>query len=306
MYLYADDAKIGKTVVKVEDCISLQKDLDNIIHWGTTWGLTFSPNKCKCMSFCYSKNKQIINYTYVMDGTDIQKVNQFTDLGLVVTNNLSWDNHINTCIKKANQRLGFVKRTIGYSCSVEVKLMSYKSLIRPIVEYCSILWSGGTKKQLLKVESLQRRASKFISNDNYSCYEHRLRSCDILPLSLRREMLDCTFFYNCIHGITDYDILSILQMHVPSSVTRNDDEYLLSANKVKSETYSRFFTNRVRHLWNVLPYGVRSCDLTPLGYNSEFKTKLKEYFNKYFIDKFISTNTCTWSIKCTCFLCRSH
>ena len=48
--------------------------------------------------------------------------------------------------------------------------MAYKTLVRPQVEYASVVWSPYTQQQNHKVEMVQRRAVRWVSN-NYSTYE---------------------------------------------------------------------------------------------------------------------------------------
>ena len=53
----------------------------------------------------------------------------------------------------------------------------YKSLVRPIVEYCSPVWSPHLKKDIATLEKVQRRASRFAlgTNANGMSYEDRLK-----------------------------------------------------------------------------------------------------------------------------------
>ena len=53
------------------------------------------------------------------------------------------------------------------------------------------------------VESVQRRAKKFILNNYKSNYRDRLISCNLLPLTFRREFLDLVFIYNSYHNLND-------------------------------------------------------------------------------------------------------
>ena len=98
---------------------------------------------------------------------------------------------------KANKHKGYVKRTLGNSCSFIVKLHCYKMLVRPLLEYGSIIWSFGNKKLLFMVESVQCRASSYIIQTYNISYKERLVQCCILPLSLRREILDLNFSLPC-------------------------------------------------------------------------------------------------------------
>jgi len=44
---FADDTKIFSRVSDVEDCASLQKDLDNLVRWSEEWQMLFNVGKCK-------------------------------------------------------------------------------------------------------------------------------------------------------------------------------------------------------------------------------------------------------------------
>ena len=70
----------------------------------------------------------------------------------------------------------------------------YCSLVRPRVEYASQVWNPYTKSNISRIESIQRRATKFIlkSDDKYLV---RLRKLRLLSLEDRRRMADVVFFY---------------------------------------------------------------------------------------------------------------
>ena len=104
---------------------------------------------------------------------------EFTDLGICVSAHLNWEKHILNCIKKANIRLGYVKRTLGYNVNENVKQCCYVSLVRPLVEYCTQLWNPYNKNLILKLESLQRNATKYIVNDYNMTYTERLEKCHL-------------------------------------------------------------------------------------------------------------------------------
>ena len=116
-----------------------------------------------------------------MGGKVLEHVNNFTDLGVIVSSDLSWDKYIKSCVKKANARLGLLMRTISYKACSEVKSICCKALVRPLLEYCTCLCS-----LIQSIESVQRKATKFIINNYRDCYKNRLILCDLLPLSYQR------------------------------------------------------------------------------------------------------------------------
>ena len=85
--------------------------------------------------------------------------------------------------------MGLVKRMLGFNVNHSVKLVCYTMLIRPILEYCTYLWSPVNKQLITYVESVQRQFTKYILNDYTSSYKERLIECSLLPLTFRREYL---------------------------------------------------------------------------------------------------------------------
>ena len=51
----------------------------------------------------------------------------------------------------------------------DIRTLAYNSLVRTRVEYGSVVWSPYTKENKAKIEMVQRRAARWVSND-YSTY----------------------------------------------------------------------------------------------------------------------------------------
>jgi hypothetical protein len=289
-------------ILEYNDCLKLQDQLTGLVNWSSQWGLDFNAEKCKIMSIYNGKNKIVFNY--IINGKSIEKVNNFVDLGLLVQDNLHWDNHVCESVKRANKRMGFVKRTLGYSCMSKTKQICYTALVRPLVEYGSVLWANQSKKCLNLVEGVQRRATKYILGNFDISYKERLLQCNLLPLSYRYEFLDLMFMYNSINDLTYVNAADIIE-YANRTVTRGgNDDSLFLIKRVHLETVKRFYPNRIVHIWNSLPSVVRLTELTDNGHNTEFKTKVKNWYRNLLDVKFDSTNTCTWVTHCLCSRCK--
>ena len=75
-----------------------------------------------------------------------------------------WSKHIDITTKKANQTLGFLKRNIRVN-NKDLKSVAYKTLVRPQLEYASIVWCPHTTTDINKVEAVQRRAARWSTRD---------------------------------------------------------------------------------------------------------------------------------------------
>ena len=84
-------------------------------------------------------------YTYEMDGSEIQVIHEEKDLGVTIVDNLKTSVHCAHQYAKANRMLGLLRRTFK-TRSKPVLLKMYKSVVRPHREYCSSVWSPHYKK----------------------------------------------------------------------------------------------------------------------------------------------------------------
>ena len=159
--LYADDTKIYREIIDpIIDCQLLQNDLTNISEWARKWQLRFNADKCESLRITHSRDKSVTNYFL---GQPLKDVNNFKDLGVTITKDLSWSNHISITVNKANKVLGFVKRSVG-TANVNVFSMFYKSLVRPILEYAAPVWCPYLVKDIHALENVQRRAYRLVLN----------------------------------------------------------------------------------------------------------------------------------------------
>ena len=136
--LFADDLKSSKKILSRQSCIELQSDIDSMYKWSQLWQMDFNVIKCYIISFTRSKNPILFDYT--MNGVPLQRVDEIRDLGVIITSSLSWNNHIDNIISKAARISGLIKRTLGWHASSQTTYIMYCSLVRPLLEYCSMEW----------------------------------------------------------------------------------------------------------------------------------------------------------------------
>ena len=124
--------------------------------------------KCKVMHFGY--NNPSLEYT--MGGEKLMMTESEKDLG-VIHGTLKPAAHIANCVKKANQMLGMIQRTITYK-NKRILLFMYNSLVRPHLEYAVQAWSPHQLGHIRLIEGVQCRFTSMIpelnsltgSNDN--------------------------------------------------------------------------------------------------------------------------------------------
>ena len=160
--LFADDCVLYRPINSVSDHFALQRDLDQLEKWAYTWHMKFATTKCFVMSVTLKNSPSQFSYSLCnpqLDGACHQKY-----LGVYITCALSWQLQSDEAEKKAMKVLTILQRNLS-SCDRSVKARAYLSLVRPIVEYATVAWSPHTNKWIDCIESVQRRAARFVNSD---------------------------------------------------------------------------------------------------------------------------------------------
>ena len=86
-----------------------------------------------------------------------------------------------------------VKRTCGDLKDIDTKKTLCCGLVRPLLEYSCETWNPHTKRNIDKLEAVQRRANRWITKSDDD-YDLRLSKLKLLSLFNRRFIRDITFF----------------------------------------------------------------------------------------------------------------
>ena len=100
---------------------------------------------------------------YKLDGHTLSKLTSARDFGVTITDNLKWDNHINSISDKASRTPGFLRRNLNIG-STAIKQQANFTLVRPLVEYASSVWDPYTQGNIQKIEMVQWWAARYVTN----------------------------------------------------------------------------------------------------------------------------------------------
>jgi len=137
--------------------------------------------------------------------TVLRYVTTSRDLGIVIAQDLSPSIHISEIAAKAHQRANCVLRTV-VSKDINLLMRAFIVYVRPIVEYCSVVWSPSLKKDIELIEKVQHRLPglKHMSNNK------RLHYIGLPSLELRLLHLDLIYYYKIVFGVVDLNLSDFL------------------------------------------------------------------------------------------------
>jgi ribonuclease P/MRP protein subunit RPP40 len=198
-YLFADNTKIFRTIVKQEDREILQSDLTKLQEWSDQWLLRFHPAKCKSMTIGKATESDWSYKFYTNEGPhNLDKIDEEKDIGVIIDKNLDFEAHINEKVNKATKIFGIIRRAY-LNLNEENFMPLYKALVRSHLDFASAVWSPYKQKHKDLIENVQRRATKQIPSLKELTYEERLRKLKLPSLSYRRIRGDMIELYKILH-----------------------------------------------------------------------------------------------------------
>ena len=157
MWKYVDDVSLSENLSK-GSLSSSQSTLDYINSWASDNWMRLNAKKCKELRLCFFKEKPQLSPLSI-DDQPLEVVTSHKVLGLIIQNDLKWNEHIASVVAKASKRLHILRvlRRGGVSAADLVSI--YVSLIRSILEYSCVVWHYALPSYLSeRFERVQKRA----------------------------------------------------------------------------------------------------------------------------------------------------
>ena len=274
---FADDTRVGKSVANEEDVDKLQEDLAKIYSWASKNNMKFNEDKFELIQFGLSLLLHEKRTYFGPDGSEIKAKVHVKDLGVYISNTCNFSEHINKVCSKARDMCSWILRTF-HSRTPLLMLTLWKSLVQPILDYCSQLWCPTTPGLIKQIEEIQRSFSRKIKASR-SGYWERLKSFQLYSQERRRERYRILYLWKVAEKIVPpiSSDSNIVKEHPRNGRTFNVP---LTNNSLPAHTKRARDSSLVVHgskLFNVLPKCVRNitnCSVL------EFKRKLDDYISR--------------------------
>lgn len=267
---YADDLKLYISVSSTDDRVLLQNDLDALGDWCRRNYMSLNSSKCNVITFSRKTHPTAFNY-YIGDAS-IQRTNQVKDLGVLFDVRLTFNPHIDIIVSRSLQLCGFIKRTCQDFTDPFVQITLFNTLVRSILEYCSIIWSPYHAVHIKRLENIQKKLVNSILfklgiNKNDYSYKERLNILGMDSLENRRRTLSLKFGFRLLHNHIDCPTLvSNMSFKVPSFNARGHntfntpyhrtnygkhnpfDRLFAELNNIQADIFNMDYREFVRHL----------------------------------------------------------
>ena len=140
----------------------------------------------------------------------LEYANSEKDLGVIINSTLCFDDQCIAIYNKMNSKLGLLMRVCHFTKNVQQKRLLYLAIVRSQVNHCCVVWRPTSETKISKLESLQKRAVKWILNEQYHHYSDweytcRLRDLKLLPIKYLFILNDLIIFHK-IFSVESYPV----------------------------------------------------------------------------------------------------
>ena len=250
----------------VPSCLSynnaakLQSYLTALQEWAQKWQMKFNPSKCQVLRI--SRKQNLVESNYVLMGKVLDSVTHHPYLGVELSRNLNWSQHVNNKVMKANRSLGCLWRNLS-GCPYGVKEEVYKGPCAASRRIHQLSLGPALKKRTRQTNRGSTKRSralrqKLLYAETRNSYQPLERVKLDTAKGTKNNLTVNLIFHKAIHGdggLAFPDYVMKCWRHLRNS-SQNKFIELLS----NTETY--YFCRTVKD-WNTLPseiVNIKSAD----------------------------------------------
>ena len=158
--------------------------------------------------FMFIGSRQKFNSVFAIpalevNGTQLNRVNFTKSLGVLIDENLTWSNHINAITKKISSGIGSIKR-ISHCVPPATLHTIYHGLVQSHFDYSSVVWGNCAKTLTDKLQRLQNRAVRALTNTCYDADANQLLKelgWDNLETRRQNLIIKAEMVYKSLNGL---------------------------------------------------------------------------------------------------------
>ena len=274
---FADDTTAYYSDNSIESMIDvINNELKLLNIWLKLNKLTLNVAKTKYIIFSSTmrlhklKNKH--HNALIINDQTVERVNNIKFLGVILTDNLKWDKHINMLANKLSKSIGILTK-LKYFLPSNILLKIYNILVLPHLNYCIGVWGNTESYNLERLFLLQKKAIRSIGHTGF--LDHTAPLFKRFKLLKIKEMVRFSigkFMYKYNNKASPHicDDIFTKCSEVHDYKTRQSNSGLIKIPAHKTALFGKSLSVSGPKIWNSIPSNIRNAQ----SFNS-FKMKYK-------------------------------
>jgi hypothetical protein len=172
----------------------LQADIKHIQAWCAANCMKLNISKTRVIIF--SRKTNGLYYVYKIPDSSITRTDTIKDLGIKLNSKLHFHSHMDYIFSQSLRTLELIKMLTYSFSTLDCLLLLYSTLVRPKLQYASVVWNSVTSTDARKLERIQRKFKELCQNHFYNAsgtYKDFSKNAKLHILYDRRRCIDALF-----------------------------------------------------------------------------------------------------------------
>ena len=179
--------------VLLDDKNIMQQQITDLCQYAVENEMRLNKDKTKVMLFNTAKQSDFMP-EIVVGNENLEVVEEFKLLGVMITSNLKWETNTEYITKKAYKRLWMIRRLKNLGMNTKSLVKIFTTQIRSVLEFGAVTWHPMlTKENSNAIERVQKTALAIILSPDYRSYDEALYITKLEKLDKRRIALSLNF-----------------------------------------------------------------------------------------------------------------
>ncbi|KAI3367265.1 hypothetical protein L3Q82_008310 [Scortum barcoo] len=180
---FADDTAVVGRIANNDES-DYRQEVEHLEGWCRQNNLCINVKKTKEMIVDFRRGRHLPSPLYI-GGTAVEVVSSFRYLGVHISDDLTWSKNTSCLIRKAHQRLYFLRRLRRAGLGSSVLTSFYRCVVESVLSSCIIVWHGSCsaaeKKALQRVvKAAQRTVGRSLPTTTTDIYTFQMQETGLL------------------------------------------------------------------------------------------------------------------------------
>ena len=165
MIKFADDTTL-EGLISNNDETAYRAEVKRLETWCYDNNLELNVSKTKEMIIDFRKSRAHVHSPLMIGGQEVEQVQNFKFLGTTISATLAWEEHCSTVVRKAQQRLYFLRQLKKFRARRKLLLQFYRSTVESVIGFAITNWyAGASEDDKNRLDKVVKNASKTIGCD---------------------------------------------------------------------------------------------------------------------------------------------
>ena len=209
---------------------------------------------------------------------EIKRVSSIKFLGVILDENLNWNDHLNTIENKVSKNIGILYKAKSIINSEGLRSLYY-SFVHSYLNYGNLSWGSTHKTKLKRLASKQKQAIRIINGDNEMSINEKMEKLNILNVYKINLYQSLIFMYRVKNKTIPYVFqqrFEEVNHQYPTRFSHNN----YSQGKIKLSQTKFAISSRGPRLWNNILTPVQKMCTSKCSFKKSIKETLIKLCNE--------------------------